>query len=210
MKISVFGATGGTGLSFVEQALEHGHTVTCYVRRAGVLPDDPNVEVIVGELDNSELIKKAISGSDAILNVLGPAQKDPGNPIISEATSLIADAAIADGVRRQVVVTAWGVGERRAETPWFFRAILLRTVLKKSFAIKTQQEELLADPHRKASLDLTIVCPSQLVKGTQRSYRAGPNGEGLKAKVTRPGLAAFLLNEIEEGTWTGKSVVVGS
>lgn len=38
MKIVVFGATGNTGLKFIEQALAKGHELTAFVRNADSLP----------------------------------------------------------------------------------------------------------------------------------------------------------------------------
>jgi len=210
MRITVFGATGPTGLCLVEQASHQGHEVTAYVRRTGVISEGGNVTVVVGELDDKAKIGAAIAGADGVVNVLGPLKKDPGNPIIATATAAIDDAAIQAGVRRHVVVTAWGVGERRNETPWFFRKILLPLMMKKSFAIKTQQEELLAEPARRNALDITTACPGQLVKGDDPAYKAVTDPSDIKAKVTRPGLAAFLLHEVVTGEFSGKSVVVGT
>jgi putative NADH-flavin reductase len=210
MKITVFGATGPTGQALVRQALSKGHEVTAYVRRTDVFTPGPDLSVVVGQLSDTEAMTKAIAGADAVVNLLGPAQKDPSNPVIFEATERIADIAIEQGVRRQVVVTAWGVAERRAETPWFFRAVLLKTILKKSFAIKEIQQKILRDPVRAAWLDLTLVQPGQLIKGDHATYKASDDGRTIKSKVSRPGLAAAILDVIEGNRWVGKSVVVGS
>ncbi len=210
MQITVFGATGATGQSFVQQALQRGHELTVFVRRPDAFAPEPALTVVTAELDDRDAVTKAVAGADAVVNILGPSKKDPGNPVISRATKLIADVAIEQGVRRHIVVTAWGIGPRREETPWFFRTVLLNTVLKKSFGVKADQEAILAAPLYRESLDLTIVAPGQLTGGLDHAYRCTDNGRTVKSKVTRPGLAAFLLDTAEQATWVDQSVVVGS
>ena len=48
MKIVVFGASGKTGLLIVEQALDAGHHVVAYIRKAGAIKfQHPNYQVVV-------------------------------------------------------------------------------------------------------------------------------------------------------------------
>ncbi len=49
----VFGATGGTGLAIVKQAVEQGHKVTAYVRNPEKLViEHPNLVKIKAELND--------------------------------------------------------------------------------------------------------------------------------------------------------------
>ena len=57
--ILVFGATGGTGKAFVEQALEHGHAVTAYVRDPSKLEAHEKLTIIEGDLFDAEAVKGA-------------------------------------------------------------------------------------------------------------------------------------------------------
>ena len=73
MKFVVLGATGGTGLEIVRQAIEHGHSVTAFVRTAERLkPFGNRIIIQQGDLLNPAELAKAISGHDAILSGFGP------------------------------------------------------------------------------------------------------------------------------------------
>src|ERR1700682_273645 len=73
MKLVVLGATGGTGLEIVRQAIEHGHSVTALVRSPERLkPFGNRVTVKQGDLLNTAELAKAITGHDAILSGFGP------------------------------------------------------------------------------------------------------------------------------------------
>jgi uncharacterized protein YbjT (DUF2867 family) len=54
MKLVVLGATGGTGLEIVRQAIEHGHEVTAFVRSpAPLMPFRDRIAVVQGDLLNN-------------------------------------------------------------------------------------------------------------------------------------------------------------
>ncbi|WP_461030887.1 NAD(P)H-binding protein, partial [Streptomyces sparsus] len=72
MRITVFGATGGTGRQLVRQALDAGHEVTAVVRdpaRLGVDPR-PSLEVRTADLAAPEPLVSAVRGRDAVLSGL--------------------------------------------------------------------------------------------------------------------------------------------
>ena len=59
----VFGATGGTGLAIVKQAVEQGHKVTAYVRNPDKLVlEHPNLVKIKAELNDEAAMDNAIKG----------------------------------------------------------------------------------------------------------------------------------------------------
>jgi putative NADH-flavin reductase len=108
MKLVVLGATGGTGLEIVRQAIEHGHSVTAFVRSAERLkPFGDRITVKQGNLLHVAELERAISGHDAILSGFGPRV-----PIAKADANLLRDFAAAltaamqrAGVRRVVVVS---------------------------------------------------------------------------------------------------------
>lgn len=68
MRISVLGATGGTGQAIVRQALARGHQVRALVRRPEGLPvSDPRLEVVVGDARDPAIIEAMVSSQDAII-----------------------------------------------------------------------------------------------------------------------------------------------
>jgi uncharacterized protein YbjT (DUF2867 family) len=62
MKLTVFGATGGTGKQLVEQALAAGNKVVAFARNPSKLTiKNEHLTVVQGELSDQALIEKAVS-----------------------------------------------------------------------------------------------------------------------------------------------------
>src|SRR5438270_43488 len=73
MKVVVLGATGGTGLEIVRQAIGRGHSVTAFVRspeRLKTFQDQINVKQ--GNLLDSSELEEVLNGEDAVLSAFGP------------------------------------------------------------------------------------------------------------------------------------------
>lgn len=79
MRITVFGATGGTGTQFVHQALAAGHHVTAVVR-------DPSRLVLPSDPDSLEVRRAAASGQ-ATSGQPAPGHAAPSQPASGQATS---------------------------------------------------------------------------------------------------------------------------
>ena len=74
MKLTVLGATGGTGLALVRLALEQQHKVTALVRtpaKLGALAANEHLDVLQGDATNKQDVQQAVRGSDAVLSCLG-------------------------------------------------------------------------------------------------------------------------------------------
>ncbi|MDF2961876.1 MAG: oxidoreductase [Paenibacillus sp.] len=93
MNITLFGASGAIGKIVLEHALsDEKNTVTAYVRN----PDrfkisNPNLKIIVGELNNHAFIHQAIEHSDVVISTLGPAlsRKVKGTPVADGHETII-------------------------------------------------------------------------------------------------------------------------
>ena len=73
MNLVVLGATGGTGLEVVRQALQRGHSVTALVRSPHRLkPFGGQITVKQGDLLSSADLKPVIQGHDAVVSAFGP------------------------------------------------------------------------------------------------------------------------------------------
>ena len=72
MNLVIFGATGGTGRALVEQALDQGHTVTAFVRKASRMRvKHRRLKLAIGDVLNYATVEAAIAGQDAVLSALG-------------------------------------------------------------------------------------------------------------------------------------------
>ena len=73
MKLVVLGATGGTGLELLRQAMERGHSVTALVRSPEKLMAlRERMIVRKGDLLNRTELERVIQGQDAVLSGFGP------------------------------------------------------------------------------------------------------------------------------------------
>ncbi|MDQ6660716.1 MAG: NAD(P)H-binding protein, partial [Chloroflexota bacterium] len=70
MKLTIFGATGRTGLQLVQQALEAGHGVVALVRTPAKMPiQHERLTLMQGDAMNPADVEKAVQGADAVLSV---------------------------------------------------------------------------------------------------------------------------------------------
>ncbi len=158
MKLAVLGATGGTGLRIVEQAIQRGHTVTAFVRspeRLGNLRQ--SITVRQGDLLDAMELEAAIRGHDAVVSGFGPrlpiakSEED----LLSRFARVLRDAMEGSGVRRAVVES----------TAFLFRDTIVpptHLVGRLFFPTVVVDASGMEEIFRTSSLDWTIVRPPQL------------------------------------------------
>jgi putative NADH-flavin reductase len=106
MKILVLGATGGTGLQIVGQAIERGHSVTAFVRTPDALKKFGNrINVVQGDLLSGSELQRVIEGHDAVLSGFGPRLpiSKADATLLQRFAAALTRAMIQAGVRRVVV-----------------------------------------------------------------------------------------------------------
>ena len=207
MKIAVFGASGGTGREVVSQALEAGHEVTIFVR-------DPNVSglarervrIVVGDtLHDDAKVAEAVRGQDAVVSALGRRRSFKSEDLIRLSLQSIVSAMERNGVRRLILVSAFGVGDSRRDAPLIPR-IMHRLLLTNLFADKKAAE----DDLRRSSVDWTVVYPTLLTEGPRtRSYRVGERLElsGVP-KISRADVADFVVAQLASREYVRKVAVI--
>ena len=106
MNLVVLGATGSTGLEIVRQAIEHGHSVTAFVRSPERLNGfRDRITVKQGDLLNSAELERVIKGHDAVVSGFGPrapVSKAEAN-LLQQFAVALTSAMLHAGVRRVVV-----------------------------------------------------------------------------------------------------------
>src|SRR5258706_13762007 len=108
MKLIVFGATGGTGLSIIDQALAAGHEVTAFARS----PFESKARVIQGNVLDPARVADAIRGHDVVFSCLGTRPWRHTN-ICSEGIASITLAMKTAGVRRLIAMSTQGIGDSK-------------------------------------------------------------------------------------------------
>lgn len=194
MKITVFGATGGTGTHVVGQALAAGHDVTAVVRGATrpEVPADSRLYVAEAPLDDPDALVPLVTGRDAVISALGARGRGPTTVCADGARSITTAMRTAGGGRLVVVsasgahTTGDGPATRLLVKP------MLRRMLRHQFADMLAMEEVV----RCSGLDWTIVLPPRLTNGAPTGKpvrsRVGGNVRG-GFTIARADLAEFLL-----------------
>jgi putative NADH-flavin reductase len=213
MRLTIFGATGGTGRCLHEQALDEGHEVTVVVRNPAGLAEQlrGRAREVVADLASVDpgTLEAAVAGADAVLSVLGRRRRkaDPG--IVALGTRAIVHAMRATGVGRIVVVTGAGIGT--VPTPGnpnppkhdpgngflqrHLGARLSRLLMRDHLADLALMEEILRD----SGLDWTVVRPPLLTdKPPTRAYRTayGQNVRG-GFSISRADVAHCMLRALD-------------
>ncbi len=210
MKITVFGATGGTGRQVVKQALEAGDQVVAYVRNPSKLAEKhERLTVVRGELSDREGIERAVSGADAVISVLGPRGGSKAKPI-TEGTQNIIEAMRNHSVRRLIVTSTASAKDPNDEPDLKFKVLV--GIVK--FLIHPAYEEIIstAQAVRRSDLDWTMVRLS-LLNNSPRSgkVRAGYKGRGeVGLKIARVDIASFMLKRARDSMYLRQAPLISN
>ncbi|ELK46764.1 SDR family oxidoreductase [Halobacillus sp. ACCC02827] len=192
MKIVVFGATGGTGLSFVKQALESGHEVTAFVRT----PDKwmlvhERLRVVEGDALDREAVSAVMEGQEAVVSCLGSDSLKQKDNLERMAGNLVR-GMLEHRISRILYVASAGIyKEIPGFTGWMSRLILKNVLKDHSQAVNA----IMA-----AGLDYTIARPMRLDDGgVTKMYRTSPTVPKDGRRINRGDVAHFLLKALEEG-----------
>lgn len=203
MKLTIFGATGGTGRELVEQACAAGHDVTAVVRSPGGLESGPRLTVVT-----ADEITPTIAGRDAVLTAIGVRDRGP-TTIQTDTTRGIITAMRATGVSRLVCVSNSGMHTEGDGLPTrTFVKPILRRVLRHGFADMRRMEELVMA----SELDWTILRPPRLTGGRHTgTYRTEVNRNvrgGIQ--VSRADLADCMLRCLTDPASNRAAVSIGN
>jgi len=203
VRVLVLGATGKTGRLVVDRVLAKSHEVTVLVR-------DPTkfrikgVRVLAGDATKPTDVMNAVRGQDAVIDTIGGTT--PYRTTWLETTSVrnIIDAMAAAGARRLIVISMMGLGESRAQTPFWYKHLLMPTFLHGSTKDKTMMEEAI----RASGLDYVIARPPILKNGPPTGRVTVLGSGAIGHTITRADLANFLVDQLEVNDNLGRAVTV--
>lgn len=205
MKITVFGASGRTGLQLIQQALDLGHDVNAYVRRENsIVILHPKLKIIVGNLNDSEKITEAVKGSDACFSALGGGSLKKPSTEFTEGIKLITKIMEEEKVNRLIYLSSIGASESYYYMQRFVRFLVIDLLLRIPMADHTMNETSI----RSSTLNYTIVRPGtlsdgplskKLVSGSEkRIFKGNP-------KISRASVASFMLMQLADKTFERKA-----
>ena len=210
MKVSIFGASGGTGLLLSERCLAANFEVTALLRSPHNFPLRERVSVVEGNAFDATAVRKTVEGADVVLSALGARSLRKEN-VLERAVPLIVTAMQQTGVRRIIALGSAGaedtsLDKQPAWRRWFVHKIVYNTLLKWPVASQVSQWQTLSA----SGLDWTTVMPPMLTNGSPRGvYRIDgdalpPNG----MRIARADVADFMMLQIGNPKWVGKGVYI--
>lgn len=208
-RILVLGASGPTGREVVKQALDAGHEVTAFVRNPAKLAmTHDRLTVATGDVTaDGPALAGAMRGKDAVISTLGVGQSFAPHALMEHAMPRILAAMEETGVKRLVLMSAFGVGDTFDEIPVLPR-LFVRTLLARIYADKEAGEKVL----RRSGLDWTVVYPTGLTNGPRtENFRFGEHlpMHGLPT-VSRADVAEFLIEELDDDQYVRKGVFISN
>ncbi len=209
MKLTIFGATGGTGSCLVEQALAAGHDVTAVVRDPArvAAAGHPRLHVVTADIMDPDAITAPLWGAYAVLTAAGPRGTGPTTVIEDSVRSIIA-AMQKSGARRLLALSGSIVADE-GESPLL--RYVLKPVARRTFLRHVCTDMRAGESEVEASdLDWTIIRPPRLTSkpatGTYRTAIDRNLRSGLT--VTRADLAAYMLSIISDPATIGNHVAI--
>jgi putative NADH-flavin reductase len=206
MKIAIIGASAGIGLEVTRLALQQGHEVTTLSRRVVPLPDHAKLKRVQGSATNSNDVRVAVEGADAILVTLGV--KSPfATTLFSDSARLLLQVLQETGSSPMLLVlTGFGAGDS-----WNYNSLpmklLFTLLLKKVYVDKSEQERIIAGAYPRWE----IVRPGRLTNGKMTGrYRVLDHlVEGMRVgAISRSDVACFMVAQAEQPTYLGKYVAL--
>lgn len=196
MKLVVLGATGGTGLEIVRQAIQHGHAVTAFVRSPERLKAfRGKITIRQGDLLNSAELEKVIQGHDAVVSGFGPrvpiAKADAN--LLQQFGVALTRAMLNTGVRRVVVESVAFLFKDSIVPPTY---LLGRLFFPGVVADSSAMERVF----QASGLDWTIVRPPQLTdKPYTGHYRVRESRlPWFGFKISRADVADFMVKAVDD------------
>lgn len=204
MKLAVFGASGKTGILIVFQALNQGHQVTAFSRKASqVHIQHKNLTVIEGDVLNFEKVKEAVADQDAILSALGVDINKP-NTILSEGTAIILKAMEACGVKRFICMSSAGIHGYRGS--FWFRWVITPLFLRHIFDDKKRQAKIVQE----SQADWVLIRPVGLTDAPKTNTYKVTEGDPTSSTIPRADVADFMLKLMKDNKWDKKMPAISS
>jgi putative NADH-flavin reductase len=198
MKLLILGATGKVGSELVKQVLERGSEVTALVRSPHkVKIEDDRLTVVTGSPLDEEILKKAVTGNDAVMSVLGHLDLRESYLVTEGAKALIA-AMKAGSVRRLMILSSTLVSPGGS-----FLTKIPRYLTRHALNDSAEMEKVV----RRASLAWTIVRLVRLTNKVAGPYRIlEDEPPAVSPSISRASVAACMLDLVSDQSYFQKTI----
>lgn len=198
MKLTVFGATGRTGIHLVEQALAAGHDVTAFIRNPAKLSlRYERLRIVQGELTDAVAVEDVVRGADAVLATLTPnlASGSKDMPVAAGTRNIVA-AMHTEGVRRPVF--SWGPSILVPRSP------LMRAVSRASYALlrlgpeSTEVGQAIRASDRDWTTVVVTMPHDKPGPGSVKVRTSTGSGDRVGLRIARADVAGFMLAQADD------------
>lgn len=214
-KVLVIGASGGSGRKTIEALQNQGHIVSALSRKASTV-FGPDVNSIDGSALDKDVLRKAITGQDAVIVILGISEnpfttrlRGPKNTPInirSKGTELVTEVMIELGVKRLIVQTTYGSGPSKDKLSFMDR-MFFQMVLKPQIDDTEIQDQIV----RSSGLDWTITQPVHLSDSEEQSKAfTSDSTEVQEMKISRKLVGECNAHLILDNSAIGKTLALST
>ncbi len=209
MKLIVFGASGPTGRTVVEQALAAGHVVSAVTRHPESYPlRDANLLVVAADLQDPASVEEAVPGHDAVVCAFGVPYSRKPITVYSEGMTNLVRVMEAGHVERLVCVTSKEVLPQLAPGEPFVYAKLVDPILRRIGRTLYADMRRMEAVVRESRLRWTVVRPAALFDAdVVSSYRVTTDHEA-GVLTSYADLADALVREAVEDRHVGAAIEV--
>ena len=196
--IMVFGASGGTGLELVEQALDAGHQVTVVLRHPDEFPiRHEHLRIIKGDVLQPRTFENSFFGIDAVISCLGTRNREP-TTVYSEGVMNIVTAMQKVNINRIICLSAGAVVVPPNAS--FLMKFVIKNILQRLFKYNYADMLIMETNLRNSTTNWTVIRPPRLLNGDKTGkYRTVVNDflTGMSS-LTRADLAHYILHHLED------------
>ena len=206
MNVLIIGAAGKTGAIAVARAVAAGHVVTAFVRDAATYRAPANVRVVAGDASDQASVDKAMAGQDAVIDTIGGKMPYRKTTLERSVAGAVAAAMKANGVRRIVVISSFGVGDSADQVGWFVEHVIVPTWLRGSTEDKAAMEQVV----RASGMAFVIVRPAALNDHPATGKVKIFQGHDTAHEITRADVAQFCVDQLTSDEHVGGAVTIAN
>jgi len=203
MQVTIFGANGKVGRLVVEKALKKGLRVVAFSHSETILKADPNLQIVQGDIYNSQDVNKAIMGSEIVISALG-SWGTPNKDVLTEGMKNIIPSMNQQKISRIISLTgsdAYVEGEKY-NLLHRLTHLLIGLLAKKILQDGERHLKLLKD----SGLDWTVVrSPVMNNRGKPKNYVLTNNKIMPWSTINRVSVAECLIEQMTDRSYTQKA-----
>ena len=210
----LLGGSGRTGGHIIDYALGKGHTLTALVRDPDKLTPRVGLTVVQGTPTSRSDVNRAIGGADAVIVALNSTRRSdtpwakPVSPprLMADSVANATAAMATRGIRRIVVVSAFGVGDSLSTAALPLRWMFTRTNLKHTYA----DHNLVDKEIRDTDTDWTLLRPAAYNKKPEAGKIAVTDIHGPKPSfaISRAAVAQFAVDVVDKGAYIHEAPII--